>query len=240
MKDKQALTEKIRKLLALSESPNQHEAEQAMAKASALMEEHQIVMSDVLVKEMKSAQAEKGKRFKVTEQGKVFSLNLASAVGLIFDTGAIQYMGGSIIRFIGLKDDVAQSEMLFDHLWLSWQSIVRQDVKRWKDDSYLPPRQYNVKKFKMGHGQGFANAIFYRAQRLARLRKEAVQASSSTGRELVVLKDQLVEQYYDDNNVKPARKRKLQTEGFGEGQVAGEAIPLGGGIEEGTKRERIN
>ena len=60
-----------------------------------------------------------------------------------------------------------------------------------------------------------------------------MQASSSTGRELVVLKDQLVEQYYDDNNVKPARKRKLQTEGFGEGQIAG-------GIEEGTKRERIN
>ena len=79
--------------------------------------------------------------------------------------------------------------MLFDHLWRSWQSIVRQDVKRWKDDLYLPPRQYDVKKFKMGHGQGYTNAIFYRAQRLARRRKEAVQASSSTGRELVVLKD---------------------------------------------------
>ena len=175
----------------------------------------------------------------MTEQGKVFALNLASAVGLIFDTGAIQYMGGTFIRFIGLKDDVAQSEMLFDHLWRSWQSIVRQAVKRWKEDLYLPPQQYDVKKFKMGHGQGYSDAIFYRAQRLARQRKEAVQASSSTGRELVVLKDQLIDQYYESKGVKPARVRKLQTEGFGEGQIAGEAIPLGGSIEEGTKQERI-
>lgn len=39
--------EKIKKLLALSKSPNEHEAQSALAKAQQLMAEHKISMAEV-------------------------------------------------------------------------------------------------------------------------------------------------------------------------------------------------
>ena len=43
--------EKIKKLLALSKSPNEHEAQSALAKAQQLMAEHKISMAEVEDKE---------------------------------------------------------------------------------------------------------------------------------------------------------------------------------------------
>ena len=39
--------EKIKKLLSLSKSPNEHEAQSALAKAQQLMAEHKISMTEV-------------------------------------------------------------------------------------------------------------------------------------------------------------------------------------------------
>lgn len=47
----QNITEKIQKLLALGESPNQHEAEMALKKAMELMDIHNIEQSDLNIKE---------------------------------------------------------------------------------------------------------------------------------------------------------------------------------------------
>lgn len=47
--------EKIKKLLALSKSPNEHEAQSALAKAQQLMAEHKISMAEVEDKERRKA-----------------------------------------------------------------------------------------------------------------------------------------------------------------------------------------
>ena len=47
--------EKIKKLLALSKSPNEHEAQSALAKAQMLMAEHKISMAEVEDKEKRKA-----------------------------------------------------------------------------------------------------------------------------------------------------------------------------------------
>ena len=47
--------EKIKKLLALSKSPNEHEAQSALAKAQQLMAEHKISMAEVEDKEQRKA-----------------------------------------------------------------------------------------------------------------------------------------------------------------------------------------
>lgn len=47
--------EKIKKLLALSKSPNEHEAQSALAKAQRLMAEHKISMAEVEDKEKRKA-----------------------------------------------------------------------------------------------------------------------------------------------------------------------------------------
>lgn len=47
--------EKIKKLLSLSKSPNEHEAQSALAKAQQLMAEHKISMAEVEDKEQRKA-----------------------------------------------------------------------------------------------------------------------------------------------------------------------------------------
>ena len=47
--------EKIKKLLALSKSPNEHEAQSALAKAQKLMAEHKISMTEIKDKEQRKA-----------------------------------------------------------------------------------------------------------------------------------------------------------------------------------------
>lgn len=246
MKDKQALTEKIRKLLALSESPNQHEAEQAMAKASALMEEHQIEMSTVLVEELQGAKAHEGKIIRVSETYRSFVRLIAKASAKIFDVADIGIGEQSAVYFVGTKEDVALAEALFTYLFDSWKSIVKVDCSQWKEeysDGYWEesqPRQYEVKKYKIAHGQGFADAVWSRAYNLSVERQEEVKASSATGTELIVLKDQLIETFIEENCTTTYTKYKDQHgDGHSEGRIAGENIPLGGGIEEGTKQERL-
>lgn len=246
MKDKQALTETIRKLLALSESPNQHEAEQAMAKASALMKAHQIEMSAVLVNKLQGAKAHAGKTIRVSETYRSFVRRIAKAAAEIFDVADIGTGEQSAVYFIGTKEDVTLAEALFVYLFESWKSIVSKDCKRWKEeysDGYWEesqPRQYEVKKYKISHGQGFANAVYDRAYDLSIERQEEVKASSTTGKELIVLKDQLVKTFIEENCTKTFTKYKNQHgDGHLEGQIAGENIPLSGGIATGTKQERL-
>ena len=51
--------EKIKKLLSLSKSPNEHEAQSALAKAQQLMAEHKISMAEVEDKEKRKELSDK-------------------------------------------------------------------------------------------------------------------------------------------------------------------------------------
>ena len=199
MKSKQALTETIRKLLALSESPNQHEAEAAMGKASALMQEHQIEMSAVLVEELQGAKAHAGKIIRVSETYRSFVRRIAKAAAEIFDVADIGTGEQSAVYFIGTKEDVTLAEALFVYLFESWKSIVAVDCHSWKTEYYtaLLPLHDEVKTDKIAQGQGFEDAGWKRAYDLSIERQEEVKAYSATGKELIVLKDQLLKTFIE-------------------------------------------
>lgn len=227
MDDREKLLERIRKLLALSKSSNIHEAELAMAKVNELLTEHQIAMSDVLIKEVSTMKAVKGNHHRVSETYRSFIATIAIAAGTLFDTRVLT-QGQSGIRFVGLPEDITASEIMFDYLFDSWKSIVAHDTRKYKEQfpSYALG-QYDIKKYKIGHGQGFSHTVNSRAAQLAYERKKSVAAS--TGNQLVVLKHQLIEDVIKD--IPEANNRyKIQGIGFREGVERGKAIPLSGAL----------
>ena len=224
------ITERIKKLLALSESPNQHEAEAALQKANALIIEHQIEMSEVLINELHAVTtADKGKYIKVSETYRSFIWWLGSVAGKLFDTKTV-LRRQSEFAYIGLPEDITLSEALFDYLFTSWLSIVKHDTKIWKEQFHYAPRQYEVKKFKIAHGQGFTEALSYRVNELVRARKAAVEASTGSTA-LVVLKDQLTQAYLDKLPASRSRFKEQYNEGHLQGYERGDAIPLSGSID---------
>ena len=77
------IIEKVKKLLALSESNEPHEAALAMEKARALMTEHGISVSDLKVADVKAAMSEGG-QYKTPPD---YISKLATLCGDLFECG---------------------------------------------------------------------------------------------------------------------------------------------------------
>lgn len=229
------ILDKIRKLLALSKSSNVHEAQLAMDKVNELLVTYQIEMSEVLLKEAETSKASRGDDKEVSETYRSFVGEIAQAAAYIFETSIVRTHAQAGIYFVGLKEDVKASEILFDYLFESWKSIVSHDAKEWKIDTYgnWECSQYEMKKYKIGHGQGFARVVMNRAYELAQQRKAKVSNSTA----LVVVKNALIKDWLKEHTV-PGRggNYKHQRSGYGTGLKRGKEIPLSGALTQDKKR----
>lgn len=186
------IIEKLQKLLALAGSDNEHEAALAMARAEALMREHNISLADVALDgtEAKIADA----RIVPTGSSSTFPLwesDLASAVAWAFHGQVVHFFSKyqcrcRALHFIAGKTDLVIICDLFER--------TRQTVRR-KSAAYAKAA-----------GGGFWAGQSYRvgmvhtiAQRLEALRSNTdpdheVNTHGMSDRELMVIKDQAVEQ----------------------------------------------
>lgn len=236
--DRDKMLEKLRKLFALGNSPNQHEAELAMAKANELMREHQISADQIDMHEAGNISG--SDIFIVANAGgaRHWVWVLADAAAKLFDGRALHAgtTGEMRIRFVGTKTDMQAMKMMFDHLWKSWLSIVEADLRNEKDrvrqltigDMYWPPA--TTMKYKHGHGVGFADVVNKRVQELVEERRASVE-KSATGRDLIVVKGQALANWMKDNSRQGGNASSTGSgAGMAAGARAGQAIPLGGGI----------
>lgn len=230
MDNREDIIDKIRKLLALSKSPYQHEAELAMAKVNEIMTKYQIQMSEVDVSQVSAQEAVLGEDINVSETYRSFVREIAAAAGELFDTRVVRTGSQSGFAYVGLREDIRLSQIMFEYLWGSWLSIVSEDTKAWKRSVEVmgKVRQYEVKQYKIGHGQGFSMIVLERARALASQRKAQVKA---TGTSLIVLKDQIVKDWLDKNTIQTKSPGyKHQDDGFYEGRQRGREIPLDGAL----------
>lgn len=236
------IIERIRKLLALSKSSNIHEAELAMSKVNELLTTHQLSLSEVLLTEANNSKVAEGSEQKVSETYRSFVRDIAQASAYMFDTAVVKTHHQAGFIFAGLKEDILASEVLFDYLFDSWKSMVSFDCSKWKkqqeyyDADKVP--QYEVKQYKIAHGQGFAQAVRMRAWALARDRKAKVQ-QTNTGNALVVVKQDLVKAYMKDNT-RPfkGKYREQHNSGRDIGYARGREIPLSGALNN-DKQEKL-
>ena len=228
--------DKIRKLLALSSSPNEHEAKLAAERASMIMQEHQIQFADVEIADLKRSDIAEVIYTVADQKRKLIWISvLARGCAKLFDGEVVRLndQPGTKFKFVGYPSDIEAMKSLFEHLYQSWISIAASDLIQAKKTSPYNFTPKDTMGFKQGHGVAYARAIYHRCIDMAAARKQAVSKSSSTCTALVVLKDIALKDYAGKQNW--VRGKSQQSSGDDSGQAygtaAGNAIALGGALE---------
>ena len=243
MKTRESLVEKVRKLLALSTSSNEHEADLAAQHASDLMKKHQITETEAALSDAKDGNV-------ITEYYDVPNLRvkylwvvrLASSVASLFDAKALHVSGnyGVKIIWVGYRDDIDMSIIAFEHLFRSWKVAYGRDLAKEKvewNDIGASMQPGDTMKFKRGHGQGYAQSLGTRIDKIVASRRVDVTQSSKTGCELVVVKEQAVAHHYSlIRTGSGSRETWGDTRGRSAGARAGNSVMIGGSLGGASKK----
>lgn len=149
--------EKIRKLLALAESPNEHEAKAALLKARQLMAEHkieEIELKDVEKQEVKDIRTD----ITCSKRRNPWIINLSAVIGENYCCKGYRNHGHreqtQYIGFIGLEDDVEICLAVFKYA----VDCILSEIKRIKKENQCYYSSY-VKKLCDSYGYGFTVGI---------------------------------------------------------------------------------
>lgn len=149
--------EKIKKLLALAESPNEHEAKAALLKARQLMAEHKIAeaeLKDVEKQEVKNIRTE----ITCSKRRNPWVISLSAVIGENYCCRAYRNHGygqqTQYTGFIGLADDVEICVAVFKYA----VDCILAEIGRIKKENQCYYSGY-VKKLCDSYGYGFAMGI---------------------------------------------------------------------------------
>lgn len=124
-----ALLAKIRKCLALAKSSNEHEAAAALAKARALMDDHNVSMSDIAMSDIGEAKAtgSRTQRVPLWEEALCMTVRYATGCTAIIDTDLRRiYIGpGPAPEIAGYAFSA-----LFRQLKIARKAYIRRYLKR--------------------------------------------------------------------------------------------------------------
>lgn len=230
--------EKLKKLFALGQSSNEHEAKLAMQKANDIMLEYQISATEIDLSEDGAVMEDN----LILEEGKrqTWIQNLAAGCGELYDCKvcfvthkrlhAHKYTGLHL-RFFGTEADIMATKMTFLHLYESWKSIVRLALYDAKRNAYSFEPGIDARVFKNSHGIGFTTSIQTRIRVLVEDRRAKVK--TVTGRDLVLVKGAVLSDYMSGIKTRTVRQgNKVDQNAVTIGYNAGKSIPLHGAIKE--------
>ena len=239
MTGKEKIVDRIRKLLALSKSSNQFEAELALSKAQELMTEHQIGMSAVEIKESMGGVTHE----LFTVPGVKLHLLWPSYVAW----GAARFYDGTIllgpmkkgknytdVYFIGQPADIELMKTTTEMLMQFWLEQVERDltevkIRRGYDAVNAGWTPKMTMDFKQGHAMQYATRVYHRCKQLTEARKIKVQSS---GRDLVVLKQRESEDYAAGLSGGKTKRNVSQGSQLGRvfGERAGQNVAIAAGM----------
>lgn len=250
--NKSDVIEKVKKLLALSKSSNQHEAELAAQRASDLMKKYQIDAAVVEATSIKSGKERVADvHFEVPDLRMKYQwvVTLGIAAAKLFD-GTILVNGrlhGTGFVFVGFESEIPMMKEAFLHFYNAWKGFVDADLAAAKEkhlarmqerkDSpspfwlpVLPWAPKDTMKFKHGHGQGYADALYRRCRDVADQRNAQVQAASNDCHALVLVRSGAITAHLAARGVKNVRLKQTAgaRSGYQAGAAAGSRVALGG------------
>jgi hypothetical protein len=140
MTDKEKLIERIRKLLALANSPNENEAAAAMEKAQSLLAEHNLNMDEVAEKnatgpkvtvdsELKS-HSRPWRRQLGTALAKLYFCDYFFSFTYETRKNGFGYQRWDKHNFVGAPHNVAVAKMMFDYLTKTVERLATESAKR--------------------------------------------------------------------------------------------------------------
>jgi hypothetical protein len=141
MDNKEKVIDRIRKLLALSTSPNENEAASAAQKAQSLLAEYNLELGDVV--EKKKEQFKVGTPVAVPSSFKypwVWRLGQAVAKLYFCDHYVVRYQKEDRHTFVGADHNIMVAQMMFVYLYQTVDRLAKQGAKSVPEHERSPYR----------------------------------------------------------------------------------------------------
>ena len=225
MKIDNPIIEKIKKLLALASSTNEHEAALAASHAQRLLSEHNLAMADIeSAQKPQSADKVEAQVSKTLPKWLRF---LVTGVNIAFDCQAIHSSDGTL-TFIGVGADVQVAAYTFSYLDKTVRRLCSGYMKQHADgDISNRNRELRRQSYYLG-------AAITIAKRL----KEQRQITPTTPGALVPVKDALIKKAmseYGPTKTIRGRKSYVDMNAYNKGQQDGHNVGINKGIGGGTE-----
>ena len=229
--DKLPIIEKIKKLLALANSSNEHEAALAAGHAQRLLSEHNLAMADI------EASNKPDKADKVeTAVSKILPKwlrHLSAGVSSAFDCQAIHHPATGKMTFIGVGADVQIAVYTFTYLDRTVRKLCSTYMKN-HVSSAIANRQREL--MRQSYYLGAVSTIN------GRLREQKVQTPVTTGA-LVLVKEGLIRQAMNEiGTIRTMHSRRsyISSDAYSKGQSDGEEVGINHGINDASSRHSIS
>lgn len=215
------IIEKIKKLLALSNSCNEHEAALAASHVQRLLSEHNLAMADIET----SDKPEKADKIEtsVAKTLPKWVRHLCAGVSRAFDCQAIHHPATGTMTFIGVGADVQIAVYTFEYLEKTLRRLCAAYLKHQVSASVA-----NRQRELMRHSY-YLGAVSTINQRLTSQKQETPVNPGA----LVPLKEGLIKQAISEiTNIRTVRSRKsyINTGAYTQGQVDGSQVGIRHGI----------
>jgi hypothetical protein len=219
--EKSPIIEKIKKLLALANSNNEHEAALAASHAQRLLSEHNLAMADI----ESSNRPDKADKVETTVSKTLpkWMRHLSAGVSSAFDCQAIHHPATGKMTFIGVGADVQIAAYTFAYLDRTVRKLCGTYMK-----GHVSGTVANRHRELMRHSYylGAVSTI------TTRLQEQKAQTPVTTGA-LVLVKEGLIRQAMNEiGNLRTMHSRKsyINSDAYSRGQADGIQVGINHGI----------
>jgi len=240
MSDREKALDKIRKLLRLSKSANEHEAANAAARAAELMAQHELSEAELRVTDG-DVKAEPIGDEKIDGETHKSASNWKGVVanGLAKSMGCRMYWTGGAIKIFGRTSNIQAVSYTYQYLIAEIERLCDERWATVKGQTWDHPKAWRM-GFRLGASQTVYSRLVQQAvqkeaqQKVASKMFELAGAASVQSQALVLVKRDELEVI----NAYKAKSKGFKSKGYAstksasgyhEGRAAGEGISLGGG-----------
>jgi hypothetical protein len=228
--EKLPIIEKIKKLLALANSGNEHEAALAAGHAQRLLSEHNLAMADIEA----AHQPDKADKVEtaVSRTLPKWLRHLSAGVSTAFDCQAIHHPATGTLTFIGVGADVQVAAYTFSYLDRTVRTLC---------SAYM--KQHTAGTLANRHRELMRQSYYLGAVTTitARLREQKTITPVTSGA-LVPVKEGLIRQALSEfGTIRTMRSRKsyVNSHAYNSGQTDGCQVGIHQGIGKGAPQRKI-
>ncbi|MDD2365155.1 MAG: DUF2786 domain-containing protein [Desulfuromonadaceae bacterium] len=228
--ESQPIIEKIKKLLALANSGNEHEAALAASHAQRLLSEHNLAMTDI----ESFNKPDKADRVETSVSKKLpkWLRHLSSGISAAFDCQAIHHPATGKMTFIGVGADVQIAVYTFTYL----NSTVRRlcgGYMKLNTDPNTPGRHREL--IRQSYCLGAVSTI------VLKLKEQKVQTPVTKGA-MVLVKEGLIRQAMNEIGkirIMHNRRSYINSEAYAKGQSDGREVGVNHAINGKRRKQTI-
>jgi uncharacterized protein YoaH (UPF0181 family) len=229
--EKEKLIDKIRKLMALSHSPNEHEAALAAARAREILDKYDLSLTEV---EMNDEEIIEHRVDTGTRKTPLWMGRLAVSVSRAFNCKVFRVYG--IMVFCGTKVDTQVAEYTYMFLFRTVKRLSKEHKASLEKSGIWETRYkgYGSRTYMQSYALGVVNAIDQKLREFVQS-KERMQKyedyKNATGKDLIVIKNNAVDRYVSKLRLRRTRSHaNLDYSGFSAGQRDGRNVQIHHGI----------